>query len=149
MARFFYRNAPTVEAEQIGSLDPWPELVQPWPDDEGRYPRDGSCGYIDLEGPNGSTLRVHVRKEDWIVTFEQACYFHRDQNFRQLFVPEAQSFTGAEGCHGIQAERAACAAIAEEEADCRFPASQAEEYCHGWWDAAGSIANSIRERGEE
>jgi hypothetical protein len=60
-----YRKKPVViEAEQFSpEMNPWPEGVKPWPDQQGLQPRDMSCGYIEtLEG------KMHVSAGDWIIT---------------------------------------------------------------------------------
>lgn len=60
-----YRKKPVVvEAVQFDpDTYPWPDGMQPWPDEHGNTPKDMSWGYIDtLEG------RMHVRADDWIIT---------------------------------------------------------------------------------
>lgn len=44
-------------------MEPWPDGVNPWPDENGLRPRDMSFGYMMLFG-----IRYHVWAGDWIVT---------------------------------------------------------------------------------
>jgi hypothetical protein len=60
-----FRKKPIViDAVQFDpEINPWPDGVLPWPDEQGMRPRDMSFGYIET-----SEGRHHVSAKDWIIT---------------------------------------------------------------------------------